>query len=120
MNPEWQNKIELAQTLTHYTSDGIKYPRIPYGQEDARWGEIPCNDCGVTRGQFHVPECEYELCPKCRKAMSGHLCRFDELPVEDDEAARKRWRRVEVGLMWTVSLIALVALIAFIRGLGLF
>jgi hypothetical protein len=45
-------RLGLAQRVSHYTSGGVRYPRIAYGDDDARWGEVPCRGCGASNGQF--------------------------------------------------------------------
>jgi hypothetical protein len=80
----WVRKIEKSQSQHFYTSNGTQYRRIPYGDENPKWGESPCSNCGVVRGQLHVTdECEFEKCPKCGQSMGGHECYFDEY---DDRA----------------------------------
>jgi len=61
-----------SQELSHYTSNGTRYPRIPYGVDDTRWGEIPCPGCAAIKGQLHTAgECPYEHCPVCRASQLG-------------------------------------------------
>lgn len=49
-----------------YEIDGLAYPRHRYGDLD-RDNETdgPCHDCGVAKGEYHVPGCDWERCPKC-------------------------------------------------------
>ena len=83
----WPEKIQAAQLLTHYTISGQKHPRIRFGDEGhPGWGQKPCLDCAVLKGQFHVPDCEYEKCPACRADRAGPCqCDIEELR-EPDEA----------------------------------
>jgi len=62
ISPEWQQQIERAQKLTHYPIGDHLLPRIKYGDESEDWkaDRIPCHDCGVTKGQLHVPSCDVE------------------------------------------------------------
>lgn len=62
----WPKKIEAAQAKSTYiVTQELK--RIPYGDEDDDTGanEQPCSDCGVLKGQYHVPTCDNEQCPAC-------------------------------------------------------
>lgn len=67
ITPEWLRKIRGAQRITHYGET----PRIRYGAE-TRYGDDwastcldACSDCGVSKGELHVPSCDREECPAC-------------------------------------------------------
>jgi hypothetical protein len=80
MDAGWARRIEESQGQPAYTADGIKYPRVRYGDENPARGEKPCSFCAAIRGQFHVTAaCEFERCPKCGESLGGHTCTFDEL-----------------------------------------
>jgi hypothetical protein len=80
MTEDWPGKIESSQKQPHYTVAGRIYPRVRFGDEDPRWGDRPCRDCGVLKGQFHVIGCEYERCPVCAESFAGGCtCDIDEL-----------------------------------------
>ena len=71
----WPAKIEQAQRQTKYT---VTVPRIRYGDES--WNsrsDIPCHDCGVIKGEFHVPTCDMEQCPVCKGQALGCGCVVD-------------------------------------------
>ena len=63
----WAAKVKDAQTITTYRMGGREYARVPFGSEGGAWAGVkdPCHDCAVTKGQFHVPGCDVERCPKC-------------------------------------------------------
>ena len=63
----WPEKIKAAQRKKSYLIEGVEYRRVPYGKEDDDWGADthPCGDCGVIKGQLHVPGCDVESCPAC-------------------------------------------------------
>jgi len=62
---EWPARIEAAQRKTAYEIRRVWHPRIRYGDERLPWPAGPCHDCAVLRGQYHVPGCDAEECPRC-------------------------------------------------------
>jgi len=65
---DWSREIERAQELTHYPLGDRMLGRVRYGDERDDWDaeNVPCHDCAVLKGQFHVPSCDVEECPNCR------------------------------------------------------
>ncbi len=73
----WPQKTEAAQVFRACTVTTI-VPRIPYGEEHPAWNsDVPCHDCAVTKGQYHVPGCDVEQCPACGEQMLGCGCDID-------------------------------------------
>ena len=112
MASDWPAKIEAAQQTTHYTSAGRKYSRIRYGDDNPKWGERPCRDCGVVKGQFHVQNCEYETCPICGESFAGGCtCKIDELSEQGEEiykpSASRGYRIFVYGFVFVVFLLLL-------------
>ena len=109
-------RLRNAQHVTAYTENDVSYPRIRYGDEDPRWGEIPCRDCGTTKGLFHGLDCEYERCPKCGDGSGGgHACEFDEL-FDPNEAVVEQWSsRCAAGWSRGSALLFLGAVLALLR-----
>jgi hypothetical protein len=124
MSAEWPAKIDAAQTLTHYTIVGQKLSRIRFGDDDTRWGKKPCLDCGVLKGQFHVPHCEYEKCPACGAIRAGGCyCDTEELRELDEEAIAPpkrspitRWLVVVLGCVLIVLLLLVLWTIIVVLG----
>lgn len=64
---EYKQRHAEAQAATHYRILGHDYPRVRYGDEGTDWGadKQDCHDCGVKKGEFHLPGCDIERCPVC-------------------------------------------------------
>lgn len=43
-----------------------------FGEELWDRGDLLCSKCGVRRGEFHHPQCEWEECPECHERL--HFC----------------------------------------------
>ncbi len=76
--PGWPARIESAQQIAEYEIGDVVYERIKYGDEINPWPPGPCHDCAVLRGQYHVPGCDVERCPRCHGQAIGCDCTEDE------------------------------------------
>jgi len=121
MDEAWARKIAESQEQPHYTAEGVRYPRIRYGDEDPRWGQTPCNNCAVVKGQFHVTaECEFEKCPKCGLSIGGHTCHFDEFGAEEKAPPSKGMFALGRDTKWAIFFVLLLGALASLRALGMF
>jgi len=120
LDEAWVRKIEASQSQPSYTANGVEYARIRYGDEDPRWGETACRNCGVIRGQYHVTaECEFEKCPKCGLSMGGHTCYFDEFGVRELLHRPSRSSALGRDTKWAIFFVLLLGALATLRALGL-
>jgi hypothetical protein len=61
--------------LTIEYPDGTTLDTLSYEPKDLHlpnW--YRCTDCGVAAGGKHHPNCDQELCPKCKGALVGCDC----------------------------------------------
>jgi hypothetical protein len=85
MLASWPEQIRLAQAIQTCRPNGHEVPRVRYGAERDDWGADrgPCHDCGVIKGEFHVPGCDVERCPVCDGQIGGCECEWpDDLQDE--------------------------------------
>ena len=75
----WPEKIIAAQRIVSIRHKGRDLPRVRYGDEKSDWGAetTPCHDCGVLKGDLHVPSCDVEECPVCGRQLISCDCEFE-------------------------------------------
>jgi hypothetical protein len=106
---DWPERIAHGQQVTHYTSSGRPYPRVRFGDDDPLQGEVPCSECAVVKGEFHVPDCQYEICPVCKTELLYSCdCSIDEM------GARREPSAPAGGLLGRESLMILLAVLGFV------
>lgn len=77
-----------SKYIEEYEIVGIGYPRIRYGNE--KYGDLvltfskKCSDCLVAFGEFHVPGCDSEQCPRCYGQSIACDCNY-ELEENDND-----------------------------------
>lgn len=56
--------------------NGRKFKQIKYGDEKNYLGgkKLPCNDCRVSKGQYHHVGCNNEECPICGNQLISCDC----------------------------------------------
>lgn len=77
---QYEFKQELERCGKHsffITSEGEKVERISFGKEgecipleynapDAVFHRDYCDDCGIKKGEYHMADCDIEICPLCK------------------------------------------------------
>lgn len=67
------------------TSSGAKVDRIPFGEEIKYMDKSLissvscifyeyCPDCMAMQGEYHMPDCDIEICPVCKKQKLSCEC----------------------------------------------
>jgi hypothetical protein len=91
--------------------DETSFHRVKYGDEPEDWGASTdaCGSCGVAPGEFHLPGCFVERCPKCRGQAVSCRCNYDEPftrhPISD---ARRRFYKLFYLAVVPMGLVGLV------------
>lgn len=90
---ELKKKIKKNKEKEYYIINNKKYKRIKYGdepkhsnyhallveKENRTYLDNPiCNDCFAKKGEFHLPGCDLEICPKCYGQAIRCDCDFEE------------------------------------------
>lgn len=72
LNPYW-HVSSVAEVIEKNASWTWVDGQLWVNPGDSKWKAIniqfqstrPCHDCGAAFGEYHVPGCDWERCPKC-------------------------------------------------------
>lgn len=65
---QYEFKQELERCGKHsffITSEGECIP-LEYNAPDAVFHRDYCDDCGIKKGEYHMADCDIEICPLCK------------------------------------------------------
>ena len=94
---QFKDDIEKNQYYSYIlTKDNKAYMRIKYGDEEKFYNYKfnkndsyyasdykYCGNCGVKKGEIHLDECDWEVCPICGHQLISCDCRWSDY-VSDD------------------------------------
>ena len=71
----WGAFLRRSQKNPRYVIGGKPMERVRHGADAAEGETVPtCRDCAAAPGQFHVPGCCLERCPRCSGQAIGCEC----------------------------------------------
>ncbi len=75
----WGTVLRRSQRNHRYVIGGKPMERVRFAGDTAGNPPAPpCRECAAAPGQFHVPGCGVEVCPRCRgqAIWCGCFCPF--------------------------------------------
>src|SRR5262249_25944201 len=67
-----------GRSLPTLTVNGMPLERLKFGNTGHFAEEYDCcPDCGARPGDVHIPICEMERCPNCKRQLSSCPCNID-------------------------------------------
>jgi len=89
----WGAQLYVAQLQSKYG----EFDRVKAGPEQGIDDDHLCHDCGAINGEYHVPGCDCERCPKCGCQWISCDCRFTAQGKMSQELIAKLYGKFELN-----------------------
>lgn len=83
---KYRQELKMFANKSYFiTSAGDRVARIAFGKEsnylaleyhlkNLEYDDVYCDDCGVKKGEYHLPNCDMEICPVCKQQKLSCDC----------------------------------------------
>jgi len=81
-----EESFSRGRELLTFMVNGLALFRVKFGEADDLYPKDLaeergyCGDCGARKGEVHIPDCEWEACPHCKKQLLSCDCHLAPHP----------------------------------------